>query len=276
MTTPQLALTLFFDKLPTIDPVRHAAEIAAAEQGLAPTDVNLEVLASADSGSVTHITFENHVIKLVGIAAPLPPKVYELELANAHLKPTDKPHIAAHQAHMIAYYEEGPGKGVERVIALYKIAYALREDGLRGVLFGPTWMIQTPNLLANLFNMDTLNGFRRSPAELMAIWLGYVKFAKPDGSWWLATKGGEVYGVPNFAYLVRSLNEADDVLRLFGDIITYLYRSNNRMAAGHTMQLGDAQLRLRNTYEYIEYLGEDTLVIERNEPPKKRGWFGRG
>lgn len=272
-----LTITLFFDELPIIDPAVLAEKIAFAEVGvLKPDAVAIDVMADASVGSVSTVQFEGHQLKLVGIAALLPPQTYQMQLQNAHLRPEDKLRLAAHRAHLIVYYEQGSDAGVERVIALYKVALAFREAGLLGVMFDRAWMIQTAEMLPHLFQPDKLAGFRESPAVMLAIWLGYIKFGKSDGSWWLATKGGELYGLPNFAYLVKSLREADEAVGMFGNLLNYLYRSKAQMKAGHTAEVNAGQIRLRAVYEYPEFLGTDTLVIERADSQKKRGWFGFG
>lgn len=259
-TPSPLNVTLFFDHLPTIDPQKLAAAITRVER---VEPVQVEVFAETEAGSVTQIVFRDHRIQLVGIDAPLPLPVYEPQLFNAHLRPEDKPLIQAHRAHMIAYYEGDSPLGVEKIIALYTVAYALKNPDLRGIFCPQTWMIQTPNMLPDLMSAESLSAFRDSPASMFALWLGYVKFARPDGHWWLVTKGGELFGVPNFAYLVKNLGEANNVVNLFGDIITYLYKSGKKMAVGHTMQVGDFAFRLREVYEYPDYIGADTLVIQR-------------
>ena len=80
---------------------------------------------------------------------------------------------------------------------------------------------------------------------------------------WFATRGMPLIGVPNFAYEGR-LEEVDGVLDIFSALVNYVYSSGAVIQAGHTMQIADdIYLRTRHLDEYIDYLGEDIIVLER-------------
>jgi hypothetical protein len=185
-------------------------------------------------------------------------------LQPAHLRPDQKDNIAAHKSHVICYYESEAINGVEMFIALYKLAYGLRENHMRGVANTMTWMCQSVEMLPDIMTPDFLSGFRETPASSLALWLGFVKFFKPDKTVWFATKGSPIFGVPDLAYLGKTLAEGDEAYDMFGDIFTYVFQSGTRLAPGHTMQLGpDVYLGFRPVYEYGDYLGEQTLVMEK-------------
>jgi hypothetical protein len=103
---------------------------------------------------------------------------------------------------------------------------------------------------------------RKSPAESLALWLGFVKLFKPDGSTWLVTRGGGMVGLPDLAWLAKDLDETDNVFSMFASVLDYAHTSGTRLAAGHTIDLSDRPLKLREPYEYVDYIGDSTLVVE--------------
>lgn len=178
---------------------------------------------------------------------------------------------------MIASYVGSNDSGAEQTIALFKVANALREE-LCGVLGAETWMIQAREVLPDLLAADVLNGFREEPAGMLGIWLGYVKLAKDDGSYWLVTRGGQLYGLPDLARHVPHLSEADAASSMFGSILSYVTSSGATIKAGDTLEIDGRQLRTVAPYEFEDYLGRNTLVVEDNPVRNRggwRGWFGR-
>jgi hypothetical protein len=117
-------------------------------------------------------------------------------------------------------------------------------------------------MLAETMKPEFVEAVRASPAESLGLWLGFVKLFKADGATWLVTRGGWLVGLPDLAYLARDPGETDDVFSMFAGILDYAFKSDHRMAAEHTIDFGDRSLRLRKPYEYVDYIGEGTLVVE--------------
>ena len=89
-----------------------------------------------------------------------------------------------------------------------------------------------------------------------------MKLFKPDGATWLATRGGWIVGLPDLAWLATDPAETDAIFAMFGGILDYAFKSPQRLAAEHTIDFGERSLKLRKPYEYVEYIGEETLVVE--------------
>jgi hypothetical protein len=62
----------------------------------------------------------------------------------------------------------------------------------------------------------------------------------------MRTYGAHVLGLPDLAAYTRGHHEGQRYLDLYDSILRYLLKSGNRLAAGHTMQIGkDEFLRCR-------------------------------
>ena len=108
--------------------------------------------------------------------------------------------LGSHAAHALIVHE-GDEAGVERLVALYQTAWALRDDAMLGVMNPVTWMCLTTKMLAETMKPEFVDAVRASPAESLALWLGFVKLFKPDGGTWLVTRGGWLVGLPDLAWL---------------------------------------------------------------------------
>lgn len=267
-------LVLLFDSLPQINSAILSHEIAMVTPGLTASDVTVDLTVNEVMGTFGTVQFAEHKIKLIGIAAPHPD--FDTYLQPAHLRPDQKQVLGGHKAHIICYYESEHVSAVEYFIALYKVAYGLRNHALLGVMNPITWMCIAAEMLPSTLENQFLQAFRQSPASALMLWLGFIKFFKPDKTVWFATKGNFLFGLPDFAYLGSSLNQTQEAINLFGNIITYLYTSGAKLAPGHTMQVGqDTYLRFSLVTEYADYLGHQTLVMEkiRAKDTNKRKWF---
>ena len=124
-----------------------------------------------------------------------------------------------------------------------------------------TWMCLTEEMLGQTMTPEFVDAVRASPAESLALWLGFVKLFKPDGSTWLVTRGGSLVGLPDLAWLARDLDETDAVFSMFASVLDYAFTSGTRLAVGHTIDLSERPLKVREPYEYVDYIGEETLGL---------------
>ncbi len=144
-------------------------------------------------------------------------------------------------------------------------------------LSAETWMIQATEMLPDLMAHDTLEAFREEPASMLGIWLGYIKYGKEDGSYWLVTRGGQLYGLPDLARHVPHLSEADAASSMFGSILACAEQWRDHKGRRHPGDRRQAAA-CRGAVEFQDYLGAKTLVIEDNPARTSggwRGWFGR-
>jgi len=202
-------------------------------------------------------------LRVVSIDAPLPKAVIDQCLPVAHLRPDQKEELASHAAHALVVHEGEASPGVDGLIALYRTAWALHgEASMLGVMNAVTWMCLTVEMLGQTMSPEFVEAVRASPAESLALWLGFVKLFKPDGSTWLVTRGGALVGLPDLAWLAKDLEETDAVFSMFASVLDYAFTSGTRLAVGHTIDLSERPLKVREPYEYVDYIGEATLVLE--------------
>jgi hypothetical protein len=207
-------------------------------------------------------------LRVVSIDAPLPKAVVDQCLPVAHLRPDQKEELASHAAHALVVHEGEASPGIDGLIALYRTAWALHgelsggEASMLGVMNAVTWMCLTVEMLGQTMSPEFIEAVRASPAESLALWLGFVKLFKPDGSTWLVTRGGALVGLPDLAWLAKDLEETDAVFSMFASVLDYAFTSGTRLAVGHTIDLSERPLKVREPYEYVDYIGEATLVLE--------------
>ncbi|HEY8090676.1 MAG TPA: hypothetical protein VIF09_22595 [Polyangiaceae bacterium] len=237
-------------------PTFDAAALAAAlgdDARVTATDPALSVSLGA------------HTLRAVPLGAPLPKAILEQCLPVAHLLPEQKAELAAHTAHALVVLDGDGSPGVDGLVALYRTAWALHDDDTVGLINPVSWMCLTTQMLGETMTPEFLHAVRASPAESLALWLGFVKLFKPDGSTWLVTRGGWLVGLPDLAWLAKDLEETDDVYSMFASVLDYAFTSGTRLAAGHTVDFSERPLKIREPYEYVDYIGPETLVLEPRE-----------
>jgi hypothetical protein len=203
-------------------------------------------------------------LRVVTLGVPLPKELLDQCLPVAHLRPEQKEQLAGHGAHALVVLEGGQGQA-ESLIALYRTAWALRGEGLLGVVNPDTWMALTAEMLEQTMEPEFVEAVRASPAESLALWLGFVKLFKPDGGVWLVTRGGPLVGLPDLAWLAADLDETDSVFSMFASMLDYAFTSGVALRVGDSVDFADRALRIRAPYEYVDHVGQDTLVLEPRE-----------
>lgn len=228
--------------------------------------VTVNVMVEEDTTGYIEIIYDQHIVRLIAIAAPLPESELQYPLQSAHLRQDQKDLIQQHKTHMILSYAGNATEMTEKFIALYLVAAACAPLGLVGVVNPFTWMCLVTPMLLDTVKPNFREEFRRSPAALLMLWLGLVKFFTPAQKVWFATRGATLFGVPDFAYK-GDLKDADTAIDMFSTLITHVYQSKAHFAVGHTIQLpGNVYLRFGRLTEYTEFMGADTLVLERIKP----------
>jgi len=221
-------------------------------------------------GTSVAITHAGQALRAVAVDKPVAAAEMERCLAVAHLKPEMKAELAAHKAH-VALVHEQDFPGMAGVIALYQAAGALGGDVV-GVINPISAMCLTAPILAQTLAPDFVAAARARPASTLGLWLGFVKLFKPDGSTWVVSTGAPLIHLPNIATLAATKQDVDGAYDLLVAILNYLaegFGNGKKMILpGDTIDFGDAPLVARAPYEYIEQMGERTLVLERRPPPK--------
>ncbi|MGH7297766.1 MAG: hypothetical protein ACRELB_22700 [Polyangiaceae bacterium] len=235
---------------------RPAFDAAAVAASLGP-DASV-----TGAGGVLSVAIGERSLRVAAIGAPLPQQLLAQCLPVAHLLPEQKEELASHTAHALVVLEGDGAPGVDGLIALYRTAWALHDDATVGLVNPVSWMCLTTGMLGETMKPEFVEAVRASPAESLALWLGFVKLFKADGSTWFVTRGGWLVGLPDLAWLAKDLEETDAVFSMFASVLDYAFTSGTRLAVGHTIDFSERPLRIRAPYEYVDYVGEDTLVLE--------------
>jgi hypothetical protein len=243
------ALWLLSRGTPAFDP-------AAVAQGLGHG-----ALVEGSESQLT-VRLPDRTLRVAARGAPLAKELVDECLPVAHLSPDQKEELAIHAAHALLVHEGDAPPGPAGLVALYRTAWALRDDATLGVVNPVTWMCLTTEMLGETVQPEFVDAVLASPAESLALWLGFVKLFKPDGTTWLLTRGGWLVDLPDLAWLARDLAETESVLSMFASILDYVFTSGTRLEPGHTIDFSDRPLCIREPYEFVDTLGKGTLVLE--------------
>jgi hypothetical protein len=217
-------------------------------------------------GEVLSVRVREHTLRVLSFRVPVREDLAQACLQVAHLGPEQKEELASHAAHALVVHDsEEPG--ADGLIALYETAWALRgaegaQEAIVGVINPITCMCLTTDMLAQTMAPEFVEAVRANPAESLALWLGFVKLFKPDGTTWLVTRGGPLVGLPDLAWLAKDLAETDRVYELFAGVLEYAYTTGTELVVGDAVDFGERPVLVRAPYEHVDEIGEETLVLE--------------
>jgi hypothetical protein len=214
--------------------------------------------------TVLQVRVRGEALRVIASGEPIPSEPVERLLPAAHLREEQKRTLASHTAHALIVHEESE-PGPDGLVALYETAWGLRAEEMLGVMNPVTWMSLTRDILGKTMDPEFVAAVRASPAESLALWLGFVTFFKPDGGAWLATRGASLVGLPDLAWLARdgeSHEAHDDAFGIFGSVLDYMHTSGDSLVVGDVVDLGTRELKVRAPYEFVDVIGDETLVIE--------------
>lgn len=186
-----------------------------------------------------------HVVKLVGVDAPMPPDAAEVCLQPAHFGPEFKRLARAHRSHVMLYYAGFEADPVERYVALAAVAVALGPAGAVVVMNEDARSAFPVEALAPGEGEDGLAALRTLPLPML--YAGFVKLEVADEPGvWMRTFGCHLLGLPDLAVRAAGHHQGQETFELFSGMLDYLRESGNHFADGHTIQAGEGTtLRLR-------------------------------
>jgi hypothetical protein len=215
------------------------------------------------NGTILNVRVRGQALRVVAYGEAVPAEEVERLLPAAHLRDDQKRTLASHAAHALIIHED-PEPGPDGLVALYETAWGLRGEAMLGVMNPVTWMSLTSEILGKTMDPEFVAAVRASPAESLALWLGFVKFFKPDGAAWLVTRGASLVSLPDLAWLASdpSPDEHDVVFGMFGSVLDYMHTTGEPLVVGDVVDLGARHLKVRAPYEFVDAIGEETLVME--------------
>jgi hypothetical protein len=178
----------------------------------------------------------------------------------------EKARLASHEAYVMCTPKTSAANAYEQYLTLYRIAAAYGAlGGLCGVVNPLASSFTPPVAVQNILSEEMIAQCRvRLPPQLFT---SYARYFGTGGTW-CATKGQEVFGVPNFAYFVPS-QEVEWAFEHMWRLFLYGYEEGGVYAPGDRVafapDLGPHVLRrvsevARGWEPYLETPG-GTLVI---------------
>ncbi len=265
---------------PSIDPFTPAIHLIYAPSDLQlPTDAELleslafsedlltsemvEIKRTFDSADrfLAEIRFGEHHIQMAGLPTPLPPDVVDRTIHVSPWQPQIRAAMRQHRSHLSLVYAGDHPDPVEKMIALYRTAFAFENENLLGVVNEQAWTAHPP---ADFLSPDRISSYRHEIPFIL--WVGYVKFFLDPSQYWLVTKGHQIFDVPDLASLISDPADEEDTINRFIDIFYYLYDNDVDVLAGDTLELAASgeKLQLGEVTEHPEWLlgPSGTLVIK--------------
>ncbi|GEM47119.1 hypothetical protein DC3_27540 [Deinococcus cellulosilyticus NBRC 106333 = KACC 11606] len=244
-------IILLFEAVP--DLLRGLIQL---RQVLQDPEAQLDRLEGTNSGA---FHFGPHKIRVVGLPAALPRDVQQRTIHLSHWPQTTKDSLYQHRAHLVCFYEGTREDAREQLLALYQLALAFGNLGLLGVADEAAFNVTPVAVVQDIFTSMKVGDLKTDfPAML---WTNLLKFHRPDGPIWYATRGFERFGAPNFALLGQP-GEAAETFDLFTALLRYVVSSGAELQAGHTAEVGNLPLRFVAPYEYEDFLkGKGELLV---------------
>ena len=186
------------------------------------------------------VQFGQHVIQVAGLSNPLPTEVLDRTVHVSPWQPQIKAAMRQHRSHLSLIYAGSHPDPVEKMLALYQLAFALEDENLLGIVNEPAWTAHPP---ADFLSPDKLASYRNQIPFIL--WVGYVKFYLDPTQYWLVTKGHHIFDVPDLAALVTDPAEEEETINRFTNIFYYLYENDVDVVAGDTFELSGSPEQLQ-------------------------------
>ena len=197
------------------------------------------------------ISFGRHLIQIAGLANPLPTDVLDRTVNVSPWQPQIRAAMRQHRSHLSLVYAGDHPDPVEKMIALYQVAFALENENLLGIVNEPAW---TAHPSADFLSPDRISTYRDELPFIL--WLGYVKFYLDPSQYWLVSKGHHIFDVPDLASLVADPANEEETINRFINIFYYLYENDVDVTAGDTLELTGTpgQLQFTEMEEELAWL----------------------
>ena len=194
----------------------------------------VEVSRSFDSPTqfLGEVSFGLHKIQIAGLSNPLPSEILDRTVNVSPWQPQIRAAMRQHRSHLSLIYAGIHPDPLEKMIALYQVAFALENENLLGIVNEPAWTAHPP---ADFLSPDRINTYRDELPFIL--WMGYVKFYLDPTQYWLVSKGHHIFDVPDLASLVTDPADEEETINRFINIFYYLYENDVEVTAGDTLEL---------------------------------------
>jgi len=262
--TPTIYLVFADPELTNPDKTIIAERIASLEKSLPPDAVEVHWEVCGPDKCLGSVRFQNHEIQVSGLSMPLPPAILDQTVHVSRWQAQIKAAIRQHRAQMSLVYTGQNQDPIEKMVALYQIAFAFSTEDLLGVINPNAWTAHPP---ADFLTADLIRSYHKQiPFNL---WIGYVKFFIDKQRYWLASKGHHIFDVPDLAYQVKPGEDFNEIVNHFINIFYYFYEKDVEVLAGDTLAIQGTSknFQFSEVEEGAAFLmgPSGTLVVEKVE-----------
>lgn len=214
--------------------------LRAYTPSMSAAQCELDAELSAEGKLFGILGWGKHVVKLVGFDLPMPAAAVEACVAPAHYPQDVKEQVRAHTGHLLLFYAGYETKPLEQYVALAAVSGALAKLGAIAVLNESARTSLPAGVFAEMGGPKALDVLRSLP--LLYLYCGFVKYeVEGTEGVWMRSYGAHLLGLPDFAALAAGHHEGEKYFEVFGNILSYLQTSGAKLAAGHTMQIGQQE-----------------------------------
>lgn len=240
-----VSLQILFDGLLPSDSAPIQARLRRYHRSMSRAVVEFSPGASRDGNLLGMAGWGPHVVRLVGIGAPMPPDVVELCVAAAHYPQPLKTRARSNSSHLILYYNGRAPLVLDQYVALAGLCGCLADFGASVVLNEsahtsfPADALSERNTHGDMVTLLTT-------LPLPILYCGFVKYEVTgvEGVW-MRTHGAHIFGLPDLAVHAQDHSEGQEHFDLLTTILNYMRESGARIEPGHTMEVGPTHLRFR-------------------------------
>ena len=241
-----LSLQVLFPEPPALDSERVAGAFRFYHRSMAKVRCEIDPDLAREGKVFGMVGWGKHIVRFVGFDVPMPEQNVEACVAPSHYPQEIKERARSHQAHVILYYAGHEESPLEQYVALAATAGVLARLGAIVVLneSGHT-SLPAAALSGSDVDGDILDLLRSLPPAIL--YCGFVKHeVEGIAGIWMRTYGASRLGLPDMAAHAAGHHEGQKYFDMFNTVFVYLHKSGARLAAGHTMQIGDSEyLRVR-------------------------------
>jgi hypothetical protein len=218
--------------------------LAAAAVELAPVTGDVaSAVAPGDGPPASRIglvTWDNHVVKLVGFDAPMPPGPISGTLGHSlFVPPAFRKLGKTHLAHVLLYYAGSHPDVPDRFAALGCVAAALARFGCVVTLNEEARAAVMTSALLPEGNEDLIELLRDLPVPYLYGGLTKIELTDPPGTLWFRTFAAHRLGLPDLAIPGTGHDKFSTTFELFTSLLNYLRSTGLKFEPGETVRIDE-------------------------------------
>ena len=220
------------------------------------------------ANSLGLVSWGNHVVKVAGFDAPMPPGPLSRTLAHTLFVPNELKAVAAqHVSHLLLDYAGTEPDALERFVATAAVVGAFANfGGIVALNEEARGCVPAAALQPEDETEDILDVLRRLPLPYLYAGFAKMELSDPPGAVWYRTFQNPRFGLPNLA-IAGTHADFTATFQLVSALTNYLKETGLDVAPGETIRVDeDRYFVARAPTEAEWYLESDdgpTRVLER-------------